>query len=93
MYGVQHDLDGGDALAVLAHHQALRKDGARVLREIQEDLPLVLGNMLMMRPASLRCCWRVRRQHEVARAGEIDGRFHGLLVADLTDENHVEPFA
>jgi hypothetical protein len=35
----------------------------------------------------------VRRQHEVARAGEIDGRFHGLLVADLTDENHVEPFA
>jgi hypothetical protein len=71
--------------------QALGKDRAQVLRQIQEDLlVLVLREHVDDAIERLRAVVRVqRRENEVARARQVDRGLHRLLVADFSDQDDV----
>src|SRR6201999_785711 len=89
--GVDCYLDGGAAFAVAAHYQALRQDGAEVLGHVEEDLVVLFPREHVDDAVQgFRAVVGVKRgQHQVARSGQVDGRFHTLAVPDLTDEDDV----
>ena len=72
--------DGGDAPAVLTHHQALRHDGAQVLRQVEEDLVVLLAREHVDDAVErLGAVVGVQgREHQMAGAGEADGRLHAV---------------
>src|SRR5436190_14613848 len=89
--GVQHDFDGRDALAFLGYDKALRADGAQVLRQVQEDLlVLVLREHVDDAIHRLGAVVRMQRgQNQVAGTGKGYRRLHRLLVADFTNEDDI----
>src|SRR5262249_42572732 len=86
---VDHHLNRRHTAAVAAHDEALSHDGAQVLREVQEDLVVLLAREHVDDAIErLSAIVRVqRRENQVSGSGQVNGRLHTLPIPDLTDEN------
>ena len=87
-----HDLDGGHAaVAVGARHEAHGDDGLQDARELQADLLLLVGREDGDDAVDgLGGVQGVEgREHQVAGLGRGDGGLDRLVVAHLTDQDHV----
>src|SRR5574337_14877 len=89
---VDHDFRSRDAaLAALAADQALGDEGAHVERQVHEQLRAAFRREAV-EYAVERLVGAVgvqRREHQVTGFGEGHRIVHGVLVADLADEDHI----
>ena len=89
--GVHHDLGGRDPQAAFRRNQALRKNGAQILREVQKYL-IVLVARKHVDDAIERfgaIIGMQRRDAQMSRAGERDRRLHGFTIANFADQYHI----
>jgi len=89
--GIDQHFYGRQPLLVLADHQSLRHDRIQVMRQIHEQLlVLILREHVDDTVESLGCVVGVQGGNaQVTRASQGDRRLHGLPIPDLTDHDNV----
>ena len=88
---VHHDFAGGNPRSGFREHQALRENGAQVLRKIEENLiVLVAREHVDDAIQGFGAIVGVQgRDAKMSRTGQRNGGLHGFAVANFADQNHV----
>ena len=91
MWRIDEQLHRSHATLVLTRDETLRDDRAQILRQVQEDLRVLIQREHIDDAIErFRGVVRVqRRQHEMARTGQHDRGLHRFSIADLADQQHV----